>query len=249
MIRAAIIDDEPLSIETLTNLIAVYCPEIQVIATADSVMAGRTILEEHQPELVFLDIAMPDGDGFEVLEQVDDKKFEVIFTTAYEEYAVKAFDFSAMNYLLKPISSEDLRKVVLQFHQRNEQLIRNQQFAILQETLKHQFQRIALPTFQGIEFVDLQDILYCVAEGGYTNFLLKDGQRILVSRSLGQYEELLQGTLFFRIHHKYLVNLQYLQRYVKGAGGYVVMENGDHLDVSVRKKEKFMRVISKLTGL
>ena len=249
MIRAVIIDDEPLSVETLQNLIRAYCPSIEVIATAGSVEEGLQVLQTHTPELLFLDIAMPDGDGFEVLEKLDEKPFQVIFTTAYEEYAVKAFDFSAMNYLLKPISSEDLLKVVDQFEAQRKNQSRNLQFDILQETLRRQFQRIALPTLQGIEFVNLEDIIYCVAEGGYTNFHLRSDQMIMVSRSLGHYENLLTGTLFFRIHHKYLINLQYLTRYVKGSGGYVVMENGEHLDVSVRKKEGFMKVISNLTGM
>lgn len=248
MIRAVIIDDEPLSIETLQNLIREYCPSIEVIATAVSVQEGVQVLRNQKPDLLFLDIAMPDGDGFEVLEQLAEKPFEVIFTTAYEEYAVKAFDFSAMNYLLKPIGSEDLLKVVDQFETRKARVPRELQFNILQETLRHQFQRIALPTLQGIEFVNLSDIVYCVAEGGYTDFHLEDGQRIVVSRSLGHYEELLSGTLFFRIHHKYLINLKHLARYIKGSGGYVVMENGEHLDVSVRKKERFLKVISDLTG-
>ncbi|MCB0704960.1 MAG: response regulator transcription factor [Saprospiraceae bacterium] len=245
-IKAAIIEDELKSQAMLQNLLRDYCPEVEVVGTAQTVQSGLKLLQTIQPDLLFLDIAMPDGDGFEVLERNPSNNFEVIFTTAYEEYAIRAFDFSAMNYLLKPISSEDLRKVLDQFLKIHAKTDRESQMGILKQSLSDRFERIALPTLEGLEFLKIENIIRCEADGSYTKFFLRNQQQILVSKSLNHYEKLLTQALFYRIHHKHLINLQYVTKYVKGTGGYVVLENGDHVDVSVRRKEGFLIAVKEL---
>jgi two-component system LytT family response regulator len=248
MIRTLIIEDEPKSLAVLINQLKDYCQDVKVVGTAGSVEEGIAALEQIQPELLFLDIAMPDGDGFDVLERSRYRDFSIIFTTAFEEYAIRAFDFSAMQYLLKPISPDDLMKSVNQFlERRNRQ--GEEQMNVLKESLRLQFNRLALPTLNGIEFVKLEEIYRCEADGAYTRFFLTDKRMIVVSRSLSHFEKLLKDTLFFRVHHKHLINLRYVQRYVRGSGGYVVMESGAHIDVSVRRKDRFLKLMSKLTGM
>ena len=243
-IRAVIVDDEPLGMATLENLIQDHFPYIKIVGKAGSVADGLRVLLETDPDLVFLDIAMSDGTGFDLLQQLpEEPSFALIFTTAFAEYAVKAFDFSAMNYLLKPISLEDLQKTMGQYHkqQRRDRL---ESLQVLIDTMQDRFERIALPTQNGIEFVEVEDIVRCEASGSYTEFFLSDDRRIIVSRSLSNFEHLLPNTHFFRIHHKHLVNLQYIRRYVKGSGGSVILKNGDQLDVSVRRKEKFLQAVA-----
>ena len=245
-IQAVIIEDEPKSLAMLQNMLREYAPEVHVLGTAQNVREGTRLLGEVSPDLVFLDIAMPDGDGFEILEQIKSPDFQVIFTTAYEEYAIRAFDFSAMNYLLKPISSEDLIKVIDQFRSQRSVNEQQLQMAILQTSLKERFERIALPTMEGLEFLPVQSIVRCEADGSYTNFFMKDGRQIVVSKGLNHYEKLLTPAMFYRVHHKHLINLQCIKRYVKGSGGYVVLNNGETVDISVRRKEGFLQAIKEL---
>ncbi len=249
MVHVAIIDDEPRSIATLENMLRDYCPDLQVQASARSVKEGITLLEKQQPELLFLDIAMPDGSGFELLEKVPQKQFEVIFTTAFEQYAIKAFDFSAMNYLLKPINPERLQQVVAQYQAAKNDQFQTPRYDILKNALNDEFSRIALPCLDGIQFVELNDIIYCEADSNYCTFFLNDDSKVVVSRSLRSYEQLLADSHFFRLHHKYLVNLRYVKKYIRGSGGYVILENGVHLDVSVRRRDEFLQKIAILTRL
>ena len=249
MITAIIIDDEPRSIATLKNLIRDYCPSVQVIDTGQSVEEGVRILNEQQPDILFLDIAMPDGSGFDLLEKLEEKTFEVIFTTAFDQYAIKAFDFSAMNYLLKPINPEELQKVIEQYQSISSKKTNPARFEILENGLKKGFNKIALPCMEGIEFVELKDIIYCEADSNYCTFFLINGSKTIVSRPLNNYEKLLSESFFYRIHHKYLVNLKQVKKYLKGSGGQVVLQNDLVLDVSVRKKEGFLKKMAGLTGL
>jgi two-component system LytT family response regulator len=249
-IPVVIIEDESKSLAMLQNLLRDYAPEVEVVGTAQSVKAGKELLRRVDPELLFLDIAMPDGDGFDILEGISTPDFSVIFTTAYEEYAIRAFDFSAMNYLLKPISSEDLLRVLEQFKELRTQRDRSLQMGILRQSLQAQFDRIALPTLEGLEFISVADIIRCEADGSYTNFVLRSeggtNRQVVVSKSLSHYEKLLQQALFYRIHHKHLVNLREIRRYVKGSGGYVVLANGESVDVSVRRKEGFLSAVRRM---
>ena len=197
-IKTIIIDDEMRSIATLKNLIRDYCDGLEIIATADSVETGVKVLEENAPDLLFLDIAMPDGNGFELLEQIDKKTFEVIFTTAFEQYAIRAFDFSAMHYLLKPINPEQLQQVVDLYQKKSKSSFHTDRYEILEQALDNTFKRIALPCMDGIEFVQLDDIMYCQADSNYCIFHLVNGKSVMVSRALSFYEKLLQGAFFYR---------------------------------------------------
>lgn len=248
MVKAIVIDDEPRSIKTLKNLLRDYCPSVKVIDTAQSVNEGVRILKNQKPDILFLDIAMPDGNGFDLLEQVNHKAFEVIFTTAFDQYAIKAFDFSAMNYLLKPINPEELQKVLKQYESLKAEANNAGRFEILKSSLKKDFKKIALPCMEGIEFVDLEEIIYCEADSNYCIFHLSDGNKMMVSKSLSNYEKILSESFFYRIHHKYLVNLTRVKKYIKGSGGVVVLDNDTQLDVSVRKKEGFLKKMAILTG-
>lgn len=248
MVSTFIIDDEPRSVATLSNMIRDYFPPLEVTGIAHSLEEGLELLQNNTPDLLFLDIAMPDGSGFELLEKLEDKPFDVIFTTAFEQYAIKAFDFSALNYLLKPIDLEYMQKVINQYLTKGSHASYNARFSILERALKKDFQKIALPCIDGIEFVALDEIVYCQADSSYCVFHFANGTKSVISRSLATYEKLLSEVHFFRIHHKYLLNMKYVKKYVKGSGGYVILKDNTHLDVSVRRKEAFLEKIAQLTG-
>jgi two-component system, LytTR family, response regulator len=240
MIRATIIDDEAKSIATLQGLIEEYCDGIKVVSTANSVAAGIDAVQKSAPDIVFLDIEMTDGDGFEVLKALPEKKFEVVFTTAYHDYALRAFEFSALHYLLKPVDPDELNKAVYRYGKLHNHVNQAIQYDILHKGLSNEFRRIALPSLQGITFIDLDDIVRCEAADSYTIFYLRDKSRITVSKSLNKYEKLLDGSFFCRIHDKHLINLKFVSKYVRGKGGNVVLTNGFSVDVSVRRKEEFL---------
>lgn len=247
MIRATIIDDEAKSIATLKGLIEEYCTGIDVVSTANSVASGIDTLQKTSPDIVFLDISMTDGDGFEVLKALSGKDFEVIFTTAYHDYALKAFEFSALHYLLKPIDPDELNKAVLRFSKRHDKESQVTQYDIFNKGLNNEFRRIALPSLQGITFIDLDDVVRCEAADSYTIFYLRDKSKIMVSKSLNKYEKLLEGSFFYRIHDKHLINLKFISKYVRGKGGNVVLTNGFSVDVAVRRKEEFLEKMAQFT--
>lgn len=242
-IQTVIIDDERKSIELLIDMLLEFCPDVNVIGTANSVQTGKKLLQEVDADLVFLDIAMPDGYGFDLLDAISNQKFKVIFITAYNEYAVRAFEFSALHYLLKPINYEALEEAVARF--RHSQLDHSSpiQDHIFRQALNKSFDRIALPAQNSLEFVVIRDIKYLKASGSYTEFLLTDGSRIIVSKTLSKYEDLLGSHGFHRVHDKYLINLNKVKSYVRGRGGYVLMDDGTEVSVSVRKKDEFLRMI------
>src|SRR4051812_38183847 len=194
MIRAAIIDDEENSINTLKALLKEYCDEVQVIYTAGSVEAGIKAIRENAPDILFLDITMADGDGFEILSNLPELNFKTIFTTAHHEYALKAFEFSALHYLLKPIDPDELKVAVGRFTKLQDSAPETVQYEILQKGLSNEFRRMALPSMEGVTFVDLDDIIRCEAADSYTVFHLKDKSKIVVSKSLNKYERLLEDS-------------------------------------------------------
>jgi two-component system LytT family response regulator len=247
MIRATIIDDEAKSIATLKGLIDEYCTGVSVVSTANSVASGIEALQKNPTDIVFLDIAMTDGDGFEVLKALPGKNFEVIFTTAYHDYALRAFEFSALHYLLKPIDPDELNGAITRFNKRHINGNQAVQYDILNRGLNNEFRRIALPSLEGITFVDLDDIIRCEAADSYTIFYLRDKSKIMVSKSLNKYEKLLEGSFFCRIHDKHLINLKFVSKYVRGKGGNVVLTNGFSADVSVRRKEEFLEKMAQFT--
>lgn len=243
MIQAVLVDDESNSLEALGILLEKYCPEVEVIGTAQSVEEAVNVIDDLQPELVFLDIALPDGQGFEVLEQVEHDQFEVIFTTAYDQYALTAFEFSALDYLLKPINAEKLKQSVERYRNIKGDREISSRVSVLKDSLKNINERIILSSMDGFDVYKISDIIRCEANGSYTTFFIKGGIKVVTSKTLNNFEKLLADQPFARVHSKHLVNLEYIKKYISGRGGYVVFEDGSQVDVSERKKKEFIRLM------
>ena len=239
MIKAIIVDDEMHCRKTLSILLKEYCPDVQVVEQCDNGESGIEAIKKLKPDLVFLDIEMPRMNGFEMLEQFSEITFAVIFTTGYDQYAIKAFRFSALDYLLKPIDYEELKKAVEKVSKSVPSPL-PQQLEILLQTLHHKpsaINKIALPAMEGLQMIPVDSIISCASDRNYTVIILKGKQKIIVSRILKDIEELLEDYSFLRIHHSYIVNLNEISKYVKGEGGYVVMSDGSSVDVSRSRKE------------
>src|SRR5215217_1331252 len=247
MIRAVVIEDEEHSRKMLMAMLHEHCQVITVVASADSVRTGLTAISEQRPELVFLDIELKSETSFEILEQLPEIDFELIFTTAFDHYALKAIKFCAIDYLLKPIDLNELKTAVSKAEKRMNREYLNKNLEVLLNNLKSSSQhnhRIALPTLEGLLFVNVKDIIYCESSGPYTKFIFKVGDKIVTSKHLKEYEDLLSGYEFFRIHKSYLVNLQEIKKYIRGEGGQLIMSNGAALNVSKQRKEDFLRIYS-----
>ena len=243
MINAIIVDDEPYCCETLEILISRYCPDLNVVATCNSGETALDAIRYHKPQLVFLDIEMPNMNGFELLENIPVVDFALIFTTSYDHYAIKAIRFSALDYLLKPIDHDELRRAVLRVAQQQLNPTAQQLELLLKkmnqpDTLK---KKIALPTMDGLQMLEINSIISCSSEGNYTHFIIKNKKKITVSRTLKDVEELLEDYGFLRVHHSYLVNLDEVIKYVKGEGGYLIMSDGSPVDVSRSRKESLLK--------
>jgi two-component system LytT family response regulator len=239
MIKAIIIDDEMHCRKTLSILLKEYCPDVQVIDQCENGEDGVEAIKKSKPDLVFLDIEMPRMNGFEMLEQFSEIPFAVIFTTGYDQYAIKAFRFSALDYLLKPIDHEELKKAVLKVSKHILYPL-PQQLEILLQKIHHQpaaINKIALPTMEGLQMIPVDSIISCASDRNYTAVLLKGKQKIIVSRILKDIEEMLEEYSFLRVHHSYIVNLNEISKYIKGEGGYLVMSDGSSVDVSRSRKE------------
>ena len=247
MIRAVVIEDEEHSRKMLMAMLHEHCQVITVVASADSVRTGVTAISEQRPELVFLDIELQSETSFEILEKLPEINFELIFTTAFDHYALKAIKFCAIDYLLKPIDLSELRIAVAKAEKRLNRAYLNKNLEVLVHNMKSGSQsnhRIALSTLEGLLFVNVSDIIYCESSGPYTRFVFKQADDIVTSRHLKEYEDLLSGYEFFRIHKSYLVNLQEIKKYIRGEGGQLIMSNGAALNVSKQRKEDFLRIYS-----
>jgi len=242
MIRSVIIDDEQHCTGALLNDLQQNCPEVVVADVCHSAKEGILSIKKHNPDLVFLDVEMPWMNGFEMLEVLGDIHFSIIFTTAHDEFAAKAFRISAVDYLLKPIDANDLKVAVKKVEKKMNEGSSEQHISNLLQNMKQPGigQKIALPQREGYEFVDVASIIYLTAEGAYTKVYIKDKKTMLISRTLGDVEELLPPELFSRIHHSTLVNMTYIAQYLRSDGGYVVLNSGEKLSVSKAKKETLM---------
>jgi len=247
MLNVVIIEDEAHGQETLKNLLKEYCENIEIAGIAGSVKEGIKAIEAIKPDLIFLDIELHTGTGFDILENVNRYDFEVIFTTAYENYAIKAIKFSAIDYLLKPIDISELRDAVDKVRKRREQSLENHKLYNFLKNLKGQNDSqkiITLSTSEGMEFIPVADIIKLEANGSYTTFYLKQGRSLLVSKNLKEYENLLSEHGFFRVHHSCMINLNQVERYVKSEGGSIILKDGSQADISQKKKEKFLELMS-----
>jgi two-component system LytT family response regulator len=241
MINAIIIDDEHNSIKSLSYDLEKYCPQVNIIGKCTSAKEGLKSIQQLQPDLVFLDINMPWMTGLELLEVLGEINFEVIFVTAHDQYAIKAFRLSAIDYLLKPIDHEELINAVKKVEVKQKNLTK-EQLRHLKENMNpsSSLQRIGIPTKEGIDFILINDILYCEADSNYTYINLKDGKKLLSAKTLKEFDHLLRQNNFCRIHQSYLINLNHLKKYFRGDGGYVKMIDGTMLNVSRSKKEELL---------
>ena len=245
-IKAVIIDDEQHSLETTDILVRKYCPGVLVMGLADSPEKGITLIDALKPELVFLDIAMPRMNGFEMLQFVQHKEFDIIFTTAFDAYAIKAFKVNAIDYLLKPIEPEELIKAVDKVKSKVEKNLHlNRIDEILQSSGLQGFKKnkLALPVEGKIAMLEYDSILYCESDGNYTKIHLSTQKTIMVSRTLKDIESMLPQPIFMRIHHSYVVNINHIKEYIRGEGGEVLLSNGDQLRVSRNKKEELLAAL------
>jgi len=245
-LKAIIIDDETSSRMSLRQKISSHCPIVEIIEECQGGEEGIKAIEENHPDIVFLDVEMPRMNGFVMLQQLKERNFELIFTTAYDHYAINAIRFSALDYLVKPIEVEELKVAVDRAQQKREEKSPNQRIETLLHNLldtKSGKSRIAIPSMEGLQFVELSEIIYLGAESNYTLIYLTDNIRITVTRTLKDFEEILPSSLFIRIHHSYIINKDHVLKYIKGDGGRVIMSNGKELEVARRKKEEFMKAI------
>lgn len=248
MIRAIIVDDEVGARESLARMLE-KSKFLQIVAKADSMKTAYEAITEHQPDLVFLDIEMPNGNAFDLLEKLSSIDFHIIFTTAYDHYAIRAIRVSAADYLLKPIDPEELMQAVQRVHEkmdRKDDL--STQFKALLTNVRSgpKLKRVAIPDMDGLVFINLTDIIRCESDGNYTYFILSSGKKTVASRTLGEYEQMFSDDNFFRVHRSHLINLEHVRKYIKGEGGYVVMSDNSQVEVSRRNKNDFLDRLSRL---
>jgi len=243
MIKTLIIDDEKSSRDTLRGFVKNYCQDIQVIGESESAEQGIDQIKKLQPDLIFLDIELPLGSGFDLLEACKHANFEVIFTTAHDQYALQAIKVCALDYLLKPISAADLINAVAKISERSHSGSSQPQIGAFVENISNlnkQLSNIVLPTLDGFIVVKISDIVRCEADKNYTFFIFTNNEKILVSKTLKEFDELLHDMDFIRVHQSHLINASHVQRYIKGSGGYVKMSDDSIIEVSRRKKELLM---------
>jgi len=248
-ITAVIIDDEQSSREILRNMLARYCPDIHVVGEADAVASGKALIAKLNPHVIFLDIEMPSGSGFDLLKEIGTLSAEVIFITAHNHYAIHAIRICALDYLLKPINVQELITAVSRLQEKDIRITR-QILTLLREQLssKNPYpEQIAVPSLNGLEILKIQDVLYCEGDRNYTTLYMRDDSKIVSSKTLKEYERMLPQDIFIRAHQKYLVNIKLVKRYLKGRGGVLVMDNGKNIDVAHSKKNEVIQALSQAT--
>jgi two-component system LytT family response regulator len=243
--KTILVDDEPRGLTSLQKLLQLNCPEIEVVSLAGSAEDAKEKILQLKPHLVFLDIAMPGKTGFDLLRELGQVNFEIIFVTAHNSYAIQAFHFSAVDYLLKPVDEELLIEAVKRAQKRIEEKHSGEHI----ETLLHNIRqkdtphkmKLCIPSVKGFQVIHIQDIIYCEASSNYTNIHFTNRPFICASRPIHEYEELLEDSNFARIHKSYVTNLEHVKEYVRGEGGSILLSNGKELEVSRRKKEVFFK--------
>jgi two-component system, LytTR family, response regulator len=242
---AILIDDEPNATEALQNMLKMTNPEVQVVGTANDPLKGLAMLQQQPPDILFLDIQMPHMTGFELLENLGKINFSVVFTTAYDQYALQAFKVSAVDYLLKPIDMDELEAAVEKARERKQSV--QPDFGafekLFQYVQKSDSQRLSLPLGDGLMFVNISDIVRLQSDSNYTTFHLANREKVLVSRTMGEYEQILEKQNFCRVHHSHIINLAHLRRYIKTDGGYAEMSDGSKVEISRRKKDDFVAML------
>jgi two-component system, LytTR family, response regulator len=241
--RSLIIDDEPKNVRILKKLLEDYCPQVEVIGDADDAKMAYSTIRELKPELVFLDIEMPYGNAFDLLDKLLPIDFEIIFITAFDDYSLKAFKYSALDYLLKPVDIEELKAAVKKASEKITGKNINLQLGNLLSNLKNSqvtLQKIALPHADGIVFINVEEIIRCEANGNYTIIYADSKEKITASKTIKDYEELLPPGIFCRIHNSHIINLNRIKKYHRGRGGFVVMDDGTSIEVASRRRDEFL---------
>jgi two-component system LytT family response regulator len=244
VLRAILIDDEPECLRSLALDLGQHCPGVEIVAQCNGGKEAIKAIHTHHPDVLFLDIDMPLINGFDLLEMVPDVDFEVIFTTAFDKYALQAFRISAVDYLLKPIDTEALKEAVEKVRILREKGNTSKQISFLIQQMKdlenNNVRKIALPTFDGLEFINLDDILYCQSDGAYSYVHFLDGHKLYISKTLRYLEDALCNFHFFRVHNSYIVNLNHVKKYSKTDGGVLILSSGERVRVSRSKKDQLL---------
>jgi len=246
MLKTVIVEDELSSQETLQNYLEAYCSEVEVVGLAANIEEGKKVIEATQPDLVFLDVEMPFGTGFDLLESLQEVTFQTVFVTAFSHYAIRAIQYSASNYILKPIDIDELVAAVDKVKKADPPKI-DATSILLQNIRSSQQQetKVVLPVIDGFEVIQAQEVIHCKSEDNFTLFTLENGQQLMICRTLKFYQEILEPLGFLRIHKSHLINLERVRKYIKGSGGFVVMSNGAELPVSPKQKSL---LIERLAG-
>jgi len=245
-LTAVVVDDESNALTVMEILLKKYCPNVKILALVNNSKGAVQLIKDHKPDIVFLDIEMPQLNGFQILEQVSDESFHLIFTTAYDQYAVKAFKYSAIDYLLKPIERNELIAAVARIDLQDK--TRTERISVLENNMvkpesKSKIETIALPHAKGYLFQPMADIVFCESNNTYTTFYIKNKTPLLISKSLGEIENILSPDLFFRVHRQYLVNLKEITELIRADGGSVTMSTGQNLPISRNRKDELLKLL------
>jgi two-component system, LytTR family, response regulator len=241
--RTILVDDEPKNTRILQKLLTDYCKDVKIIGSAADAIEAFQIITKLKPDLVFLDIEMPNGNAFDLLDKLMPVNFEIIFITAFESYSLKAFKYSALDYLLKPVSIEDLEEAIQKAKEQAKNRNINLQVKSLLQNINVTsggFKKIAVHTLDGLEFLKIEDLIRLEANGSYTEFHLSNKKMILASKSIKEYEDILSEDIFIRVHNSHIINLNYIKKYHKGRGGYIILEDGKNIEVATRRKHDFL---------
>jgi two-component system LytT family response regulator len=247
--KLIIIDDEPNARETIKDILKISGMDFQVLAEAYNVKTGIEALKNNKPDILLLDIDLPDGSGFDILNRTDQHNFKLIFITAYDQYAIKAIKFSAFDYILKPVNPQELIETI----KSASASIEDENLSLkLKAVISNYYsgneknKKLILKTSESINLVNISQIIRCESDGGYTTFFLEDKRKILVSKTIKDYEDLLTGYGFFRVHQSHIVNADYIKSYEKGEGGYLLMNDNSQVPVATRKKDELLQFLKKL---
>jgi two-component system LytT family response regulator len=247
MLKAIILEDEEDSRKLLGGFLHDYCPQVKVLAAVDTVAGGLDAIYTYQPDVVFMDIELKGETSFDLLQKLSDIHFEIVFTTAYDNYMLRAIKFSAIDYLLKPLNVNELKAAVEKVEKKRDKANYNKSLEVLLSNFKNNYQdhKIAISSADGFVFVKVSNIIYLQSDGAYTSFFLKHDEKLITSKNIKEYEELLTDHNFFRIHKSYIINMAEMTKYIRGEGGYVVMSNKAMFGVSRRRKDEFLKMLDK----
>ena len=248
MIRTVLVDDETDNLRILQRLLETYCSDISIVGAAEGVETALKLIQTTRPDLAFLDIEMIQGNAFDLLNQLLPFDFQVIFVTAFDEYALRAFKYSAVDYLLKPVDVDDLRRAVDKVTARTGEKDDLSKIKTLLENvnaMQISQQKMALPTLNGLSFVTINDIIRLESQGHYTRIFLANGEQLMTTRDIREYEDLLPQAIFYRVHNSHIINLQKIEKYQKGRGGYIIMDDGSSIEVASRRRQDFLQRLLK----